>query len=351
MPKQSKVSVNKNGSQPKPREVLPERTEFYCCRCGKCFKKQARNFPASQSQLFKGNGGYLPICNSCLDDLHDHYKHTLGSDKAAIQRLCLKFDIYWSDDVYKITEKANTSSSRIRNYISKTNLFKFIGKTYDTTLDERIVQYGDIVIDAYDEAEEQEEQKASTVQSTRSVQVQDFKKKDRVITEDVVKYWGSGYTPDMYAELEDRRDYWRAQYPDGSVLDPGEDALLRQVCNLEIEINAARMAGKSIDKMVTTLNTLLGSMNLKPSQKKENEGAYIPFGVEIARWEEESPVIDPDPDFQDVDGIRKNSIAWFLGSLCKTMGIQNKYSDAFDEEMLKYTVVRPEYDDGDDDEV
>lgn len=335
-------------SQPKSREPAPERTEFYCCRCGKCFKKQIRNFPASQSQLYKGNGGYLPVCNSCLDDLHDHYKHSLGSEKAAIQRLCLKFDIYWSEDVYKITDKANTSNSRIRNYISKTNLFKYIGKTYDTTLDERVVQYGDIILDVAEE-DAPEDNTPNTVSFTRSIQVQDFQKKDRVITEDVIKYWGSGYTPEMYAELEDRRDYWISQYADSSTLDPGEDALLRQVCNLEIEINSARMSGKTIDKMVNTLNTLLGSLNLKPSQKKENEGAYIPFGVEIGRWEDEDPVIEPDPDFQDVDGVHKNSIAWYLGSLCKTMGIQNKYSRLFDEEMSKYTVERPEYD-GDDDE-
>ena len=41
--------------------------------------------------------------------------------------------------------------------------------------------------------------------------------------------------------------------------------------------------------------------------------------------------------------MRKNVITWFLGSLCKTAGIKNEYSQYFEDEVKKYTVERPTY--------
>lgn len=286
MPKTSKVhktapkphTKKQNSSQPGDPVPKPERASFFCCRCGTEFKKQERNFPASQSTLFRGNGGYLPVCNKCLDELYEHYKFALGGDMEAIQRLCLKFDIYWHPKIYEITLSGNTSSSRIRNYISRTNLYRFIGKTYDNTLDELNENTDgeeDGVDDCGDSGSKDNvatplEQDTKT-NNDRIVIFENTAQEERIITDDIRRYWGSGFTPAMYADLEDRREYWLSRYPDGAVLDPGEDALLKQICNLEIEINIARMSDKPIDRMVATLNSLIGSMNLKPSQKKETE--------------------------------------------------------------------------------
>lgn len=334
MPRTSKIqSVNTKPKQAAPPE--DERTEFFCSRCRKRYKKQKANFPASQSSLYKGNGGYLTVCNNCIDELFEHYKCALENETEAIKRMCLKFDIYWNLEIYAMLSKANTSNSRVRAYISKTNLYKYIGKTYDDTLDEEYAQ----------EIEKQAEFEESIVKNIESI----YDSEDEIVVDEkVVQYWGTGFTSEMYIELENRRNYWLSQYPEGTVLNPGEEGLLRQICNLEIGINHDRVAGKSIEKSVNTLNTLFGSMNIKPSQKRDMEENYIPFGCEIAKFEEGDPIPEPDPEFQDVDGIRHNILTWFLGSLCKTAGIKNRYSDLFDEEINKYTVERPKYDDPDD---
>lgn len=232
--------------------------------------------------------------------------------------------------------KGNTSYSRIKSYISKSNLVKFIGKTYDDTLDEApitgAIKNIEFNYDKNDEPDGDGEGFESKV----------------VVDENVVQYWGTGFTPEMYIELEGRRSYWMSQYPEGTVLNPGEEGILRQICNLEISINQDRAAGKPIEKSVNALNTLFGSMNIKPSQKKELGENYIPFGVEIARFEDGDPIPEPDPDFEDVDGLHHNILTWFLGSLCKTAGVKNKYSQLFDDEVKKYTVERPSFDDIDD---
>lgn len=327
----------------KPKQPAPlkdERTEFYCCRCQKQYKRQKANFPASQSSLYKGNGGYLAICNNCVDELFEHYKAALGNEADAIRRICLKFDIYWNPEIYAMLNKASTSQSRVRAYISKTNLYKYIGKTFDDTLDEEYANSLD------EDASEEQAHAESIVKNIEPVYDEE---KEIVVDESIIQYWGTGFTPEMYLELESRRNYWLSQYPEGTVLNPGEEGILRQICNLEISINQDRAAGKSIEKSVNALNTLFGSMNMKPSQKKETEENYIPFGVEIARFEDGDPIPEPDKDFQDVDGLRHNILTWFLGSLCKTAGIKNQYSQMFEEEIGKYTVERPKYDDTDDD--
>lgn len=339
MPKTSKIQTG--STKPKQAEpVIDERTEFYCCRCQRHFKRQKANFPASQSSLYKGNGGYLTICNHCVDELFEHYKAALGNEADAIKRICLKFDIYWHPEIYAMLNKASTSQSRVRAYISKTNLFKYVTKTYDDTLDEELQEQ----IDAEAEAERLRED--SIITSVEPVYDND-KPDEPIISDSVIKYWGTGFTPEMYIELENRRDYWISQFPDDTVLSPGEEGILRQICNLEITINQDRANGKPIEKSINALNTLFGSMSIKPSQKREVEENYIPFGCEIDRWEDERPVLEIDEEFQDVDGMRKNVISWFLGSLCKTANVKNEYSKFFEDEIAKYTVERPSYDDMD----
>lgn len=314
-----------------------ERTDFYCCRCGKHYIRQKGNFPASQSPLYKGGGGYLDVCNHCVDDIYVYYKDLLKKDIDAMRRVCMKFDIYWSPEIYAMVNKAATNVSRMRNYISKTNLYKYVGKSYDDTIaeDDGIIRSVNQLVTVSDETDVD----GSCAENETSAQP--------VISEDVVNYWGTGFTPSMYEELEQRRKYWMSQFPVGTELDPGEEGLLRQICNLEISINHDRAAGKPIAQSTSALNNLFGSMNIKPSQRADTEGSYIPFGVEIMKFENDEPIPDPDPAFADVDGMRRNVLAWFLGSLCKTAKIKNEYSEFFDDEIAKYTVTKPEYEDAD----
>lgn len=344
MPRKSKIKLNKQiipkGTKPgQAPPVEPERTEFYCCRCTRHFKKQKGNFPASQSSIYEGNGKYLTICNHCVDELFEHYKAALQDEKEAIKRICLKFDIYWNREIYDMLYKANTSQSRVRAYISKTNLYKYVGKTFDDTLDEEY-QAVPVVIEEADIAESSNKGDDDNI----------IVKEEIEVSEDVVRYWGTGMPPETYIELENRRAYWMSQFSEDTVLTPGEEALLRQICILETSINKDLAAGNSIERSTSALNTLLGSMNIKPSQKKASEEAAIPFGCEIAKFEEEEPIIEPDKSFEDVDGIRKNVLSWFLGSLCKTAGIKNRYSKYFEEEIEKYTVERPEYSEDDEED-
>jgi len=94
------------------------------------------------------------------------------------------------------------------------------------------------------------------------------------------------------------------------------------------------------------LNTLI-----KDAQKGDaaNESFDdLPFGVGIRMFENARPIPKPIPELQDVDGVVRYISVWFLGHLCKMLGIKNTYCKLYEEEMEKRRVERPDLDDEDD---
>lgn len=339
MPKVSKVTraaSTRPGEASPPKETLDKHV---CTRCGQIFKRQKNNFPCSQSPLFRGNGGYLPVCNRCLDDLFEHYKYVLGDEQEAMRRICMKFDIYWHSEIYGMVSKANTSASRVRGYISKTNLLKYVGKTYDDTLDEeaKIVPIG----------------YTATIGEFDADQPVEFGNIPSP-TAEVIDFWGPGYTPEVYYDLDRRYKKWTSGKEES--IDESSAALYKQVCLCEVNIARNMAAGKPIEAAQKSMGELLGSLNVKPIQKKQDEAANesfdnLPFGLGIKMCENMRPIPKPDPRFDDVDGIVRYISIWFLGHLCKMLGIRNTYCKLYEDEIARLRIERPELESEDDESV
>ena len=131
------------------------------------------------------------------------------------------------------------------------------------------------------------------------------------------------------------------------------EAVIRQVCSLELDINRDRAAGKNTEKSMSTLTSILNSSGLKPKQKKtEDLDASVqntPMGVWLYRYENERPLPATPDELKDKYHTLRYIFVW-MGHLLKMLGRKNKYSDIYDEEISRLRVERPEYD-GDDDEV
>lgn len=311
-----------------------------CRKCGTAYSRLKGYFPVSYSYLYKGTG-YLPYCKECVDGMFASYLAECQDPKKAVRQMCRKLDLYWNEKVYEAVEKQNSTRSMMTSYITKINAIKLASKSYDDTLKEE----GALWLEprAYSDMQLSE----SVIEHTSD---------DVEISDDVVAFWGPGYTPSMYIELENRYKYWISRFPNKEDIDVGTEALVRQICNLEIDINRDRAAGKSIDKNVNTLNNLLGSAMLKPAQQKDDAESSInetPLGVWIDRWEKKRPIPEPDPMLKDVDKIVKYITVWFYGHISKTLGIKNMYCDMYEKEMEKMKVSRPEAysEEEDDDEI
>lgn len=260
----------------------------------------------------------------------------------AIHQMCRKLDLYWNETLCERTMLKNTDRTVMVRYITKINAATHARKSYDTSLIEAGMLWN---FDLEPHPEEEEPEDEINEQSPEE---------EVTVPDNVVAFWGEGYSTKQYESLQNRLDYWKSRLGTDKVedFDIGTEAIIKQICAVELDINTRRAANQAVDKQITLLNTLLGSANLKPVQKKQDEGdsgiTNTPLGVWIYRFENQRPLPEIDDDLKDVNGLKKYMFTW-MGHLCKMLGIKNNYSKMYEEELRKYSVEQPEYD-GDDEE-
>lgn len=322
--------------------TLEMNDKLICFCCGTAFTRRYGNFSNIKVKMYAG-AGYLPYCKECVENIYQGYFQQCGNQKDAVRQMCRKLDLFWDDPIYnRAVESVNNKQSKsiMTGYIAILNQVRYAGMSYDNTLmrEDTMWSFSD------------EEVLTDNQQSGNAVEV----------TDDVIEYWGTGLPKTMYAELEQRKRYWTSRLPeDMNVNDVGVEALLRQLCTLEIDINRGRAAGKSVDKLQSSFTTMLGAMNLKPQQKVEQKSGRsaeerdldkTPLGVWAKRIEDDHPIAEPAEEFKDVDGIGKYITTWFYGHIGKTLGLKNISTSLYDEAIAKMRIDNPDIEDEDDDE-
>lgn len=327
---------------------------YVCPRCGVAYSRRKGYFGTSYAESHKGIG-YVPICKKCVDSIYNRYLQQCNDARTAMRQTCRKIDLYYSNKVFDSIDKLSTNRTIMTQYISKLNSVAYAGRSYDDTLLEEGTLWSFANIDnsfKEDGVKAAEPQQKISVGETKvgetGVEVAEEKEK-WIAPDDVIAFWGAGYSNTMMRELEQRRAYYMSKFPKGTVLDIGSEVLLRQICNLEVSIAQDRAEGKAIDKSVNALNTLLGSLNLKPIQKDkdDSDSAFInPLGVWLYRYENEKPLPKINKKFDDANGFKRNVFTW-MGHVCKMLSKKNGYSKLYEDEIARLRVEKPEYADED----
>lgn len=309
-----------------------------CSKCGIAYSSRKGYFPVCYSYMYKGTG-YLPYCKNCIEDMYQSYLAISKEPADAVRQMCRKLDLYWNRKIYDAACRTDNSRTMMTTYITKINSMNHAGKSYDNTLNEEGTTWlWPNATGGYTDA------MGNIITEKKEVVKIDVDEP----SEEVVAFWGPGYTAEMYAELEQRLNYYRSKMPENSSNDMNTEMILRQIAMVEIDINKARADGKSVDKMTNSLSSLLNALQKPKKDDVDSSVANTPFGVWIKRWENQRPVPDIDEDLKDVDHIIKYISIWFLGHLCKMLGIRNTYCKLYEDEIAKLRVDRPEYDDEDD---
>lgn len=302
-----------------------------CRRCGKAYGRLKGNFPASYAHLYKGVG-FMPYCRSCVDEMYDTYLLTCKDPKKATRQMCRKLDLYWNEAIYEYVSLRSASRSIMTAYIQRTNSNQYIGKSYDDTLSEEDALWESKKADIPDNKSGNESESSEQV-SAEAIE----------IAPEIVEFWGADYSPDFLLKLNKRYKEWTKGQED---LEPAAISLFKHICILEETIAIDSAAGRPFDKNLNTLNGLLGSLNMKPVQKKdEAAGGSVdnsPMGVWIRRFENERPIPEPDPELRDVDKIVRYIQIFFLGHLAKMLGKTTVYSRMYEEEIARLRVESPE---------
>lgn len=320
------------------RALAEDRVIFRCQKCGTSYLKQCGNYSKSQSPLYAGNNGYLTICKTCVDKMYQKYCEELGDDDAALRRVALHLDLYWDPSLAKASKKISADRSRVSVYVSRSNLRAYAGKTYDDTLREE----AGTAINSMEDLHAHNSELADIANNEPALPA---------ITKDDVNHWGYGFKPEEYVWLNAKYDEIRST----SVIDTmTREELVKDFCIQKLLQNNALRDGniELYNKLSTTSQKTLDNANLTPKvSDAADKAGEKPMGVMIQMFEKEDPIGETRPEWRDVDGIIKFITIYFIGHLCKMIGIKNRYAKMYEEEMDKYRAEVPDYSDQDDEEI
>lgn len=328
--RRKKVHVNHEYARPRIRMAEPtnEPRKYYCCMCGHGFNVQKNNFPTGgKSPLWRGNGGYLPFCRSCCEILMESMTSFYsGNEEHALRHLCAMFDWYYSETASAMTlAQAHAASSRIAVYPSKmsTRQVSLEGETFLDTLrdeDEMNQQITDVEQVEDDENEGSEE---------------------FVVTRQMIRTWGKGFTPDQYQFLEEEYADWITKNVCNT---KSQEEIYRNIALAQLDIRIARQTGGKVTDAQEALQKLMNSANILPRQTAENILADTQsFGTLLEKYERTRPIPEPAPEWRDVDGVRKYMNTWFRGGLSKALHVKSENATLYEEavrEMERHTVSR-----------
>lgn len=315
--------ATKKLTKPKiPTSTVKPRYEFKCTMCG-LESNSAKSFYAAQSKLYKGNDGLLNICRNCCSQLFkDLLTEYDGNELYAMDRFCQMNDIYFSPDIVdSANSEANLKENYISAYMKKINLVQYKFKTYSDT----ITEHSGVINGSED--------------------LNKVNADGKILAEQTVDFFGPGFTPSEYKYLQDQYNDWITRHECNT---KAQEELFKALSIAQLAIRKTASSGdsKARNEAIKAFQDLLGTANLQPKQTKGADSAMIEantLGTLIEKWENDKPIPDPDPDFQDVDGIKHFITVWFLGHLCKMLGIKNDAAEEYEREKSKYDVDKPDF--------
>ena len=140
------ISLSDVQSNPRPRGRPPkDKTAKIMMSCACCGEDNDINeYYDSDSILYKAKGK-LPYCKDCINKIYDEYlkecqnREYKNPDKKATQRICMSFDLYYSDDLYEnamteFTKKNDNSKNELSfmpYYFRHVKLLQYKTKDYN----------------------------------------------------------------------------------------------------------------------------------------------------------------------------------------------------------------------------
>ena len=309
------------------------KSKYACFYCGKEYVDT--NYYNTNSKFYS-NIGKVPYCKQCIEKFYQYYfeKYTnegcLTPERKAIRRLCMIFDIYYTDKVYnsamrKIKED-DLNISPMGQYMKLIQLFQFNRnkETYENTITQE--EQGNLVVDTQTDVSENSE-----------------------VDEDTVDFFCGGFKAEDYRFLKREYDDWVARH---ECKTKAQEEVFKRLCFKQLEILKATQRGEDTKDLDATFQKLLETAKLQPKQNSGDTTAdNQTFGTLIDKWENTRPLPEIDEELKDVDKIGWYIDVFFKGHLSKMMGLKNGLSNLYTKFMKKYTVEKPEYSDEENSEV
>ena len=304
-----------------------------CTKCGNTYGETL--FNKSYSSLFPSYGDRMIICKNCLKKVYNEFLQKYRNpeldeefddekaEKKAIRRMCMLYDIYYSDTLFEYAKNSKERAKEkgkdvdlITSYVNQSNLKSFRNKTYEDTLEE----YNDLDIMHSDESENDDE-----------------------ISEKWIKFFGDGMNKADYQFLIHEYLDWTTRH---ECQTKAQEEVFKRISFNQLKHHKKILAGEDTKDEDATLQKLLDTGNLKPKQNSlESMSDAQTFGLLLNKFEDTRPLPEIDPALKDVDHIGQYIDVFYRGHSSKMLGLEQNYSQLYDDYMKQYTVTKPEYSD------
>lgn len=258
-----------------------------CCTCGESLNSS--KFYKSYSKFYIDS--LLPICKDCFAHKFGEYAKTYKSNKMAMQRMCMTFDIFFDEDLF---DKCDINDDTvIGNYFRKLNIKQNIGKTFeDTITNGGVALSGDrkrikgkrvAYVDEYDNVQEETP--------------------DEKINPKDIEKWGAGYDAVDYDTLNAHNKFLQNANPN---CDSNQEIFISNLCYIYMkQMKASRENDtKSFTDLLNLYIKTFKESGLK-TVRDTSESKEFKAGVSIAMIEKYTPAeFYKDQNlYKDFDGI------------------------------------------------
>ena len=162
------------------------------------------------------------------------------------------------------------------------------------------------------------------------------------------KRFGSGYSDEEYMFLENEYQDWVGRYECNT---KAQEEVFENLAICKLLKRKALVSGKPTKDIDAQITSWMSAGNVQPKQNSMDALSDAQtFGTLIQKFEEERPCPEIDPELQDVDQIARYIDTYYKGHMCKMLELDNNFSHLYEEEMRKYTVDKPQFDDEEDSE-
>lgn len=352
---------------------------YQCICCGERYDTPRKNFPSTYSRLFVGWDGYFPVCKGCVGKYYEWLTSDVygGNEKEAMRHLCQLLDWCFDDEVFSRAKSSLTTRNLKKTVVDP---YALVGE-YNTKMTTSYIRYNGLTyVDTSLREKEESRQSAIEHDETQQSMIEDASKdgyergyaqaREEFLAEiyslktqladayagivpeepvdlscgipsEIIHRFGAGFTDEEYEYLQAQYEDWTECYACDTKI---QEELFKNICLAQLNINKAQHSeGGDIARATKAFNDLVLMANIAPKQQKNLLSEADTFGTLIERWEKEEPIPEPEPEWADVDGIKRYISTWFFGHLCKMFKIENDWAQMYEDELTPYTAHPPVY--------
>jgi len=285
------------------------------------------NYYKTYSALYNDNG-YLPLCKRCLGELFESYIEKYGDIKKALKRICMAYDLYYSDTLFDtILEKYSSNPGKfLGSYIKNLNLNQYRDKTFDDVLqDEKRVFFFDEsvttrVVEIIKEVpSDKTDNQVSPIDLINNEKVNESPQEEKKPSAQDINRWGDGLEYADYATLNTHYKLLKNANPN---VDSNQEVFIIDLCYTNMLKLKALREGRIDDynKMSESYRKSFKQAGLKTvKDTSANEDSTL--GITIADMEQFTPAeyYRNKKLYKDFDGIGKYFVDTVLRPLRNLM--------------------------------